>query len=193
MLLDLIHEKWEKLKPSDGKQKCTKPVWHETAQVLKDKGMRTKTEDKYRWRECSQKWSNLQKHYKKRRAAEKWSGAAASEAWPFDSPIEALLGEASRDKTHTMTVSKQKHSILHLPLSEGRPMVNPKTIDSINPKIWLKPEKNKVIVLDSETESEGGKNSASSTSTATILCHKRKKETVVEAIDEWVISFRFSD
>ena len=65
-------------------------------------------------------------------------------------------------------------------------MVNPKMIDSINPKILLKSDKNKVIVLDAETDSEGGKTSAQTGVMSMISCHKRKKETVVEAIDKRV-------
>ncbi len=76
----------------ESKSKCTKPVWHEIGQALKEQGFRTKIEDKKRWRECSQKWSNLQKWYKYIRASEKRSGAAASEAWPYDGPIDAILG-----------------------------------------------------------------------------------------------------
>ena len=79
-------------------------MWREISTILKEKSFWKKTEDKYHWRECSQKWSNLQKGYKKCRAAAKRSGAAASEAWPFDSPIEALLGEEEK-KSQVKSIS----------------------------------------------------------------------------------------
>ncbi len=56
MLLELIQKNWQRLKPNDGKQKCTKIVWVKIAAELKKAGHRSKTEDKLRWHECSQKW-----------------------------------------------------------------------------------------------------------------------------------------
>ncbi len=63
-------------------------------------------------------------------------------------------------------------------------MVNPKTIDSVAPKVIQK----EPIVLDSQTE----KNSAKpSTSQSGISCRKRKKERVMDAIDRRVSTLPF--
>ncbi len=93
MLLELIQKNWHLFKPEDGKQKCTKSVWAEIGDELKKAGYRTKIEDKHHGQGCSQKWSNLQKCYKRQRAAEKRSRAPSSEFWVFDAQIEALLHE----------------------------------------------------------------------------------------------------
>ncbi len=91
-------------------------------------------EEKHRIKDCSQKWSNLQKLYKARHAAEKCSGAAASEAWPFDPPIEALLCELIINAFISTFMGLQQTTIngcfwmcvtFHIFLfSEGRPMAN---------------------------------------------------------------------
>ena len=97
MLLELIQKNWHLIKPKDGKQKCTRTVWVQIGAELKKAGYRSKTEDKMCGKECSQKWSNLQKQYKCRRAAEKQTGAPASEYWQFDAPIETLLHKHLRN------------------------------------------------------------------------------------------------
>ncbi len=67
---------------------------------------------------------------------------------------------------------------------EGRLMVNPKTIDSVTAKAITKEKIEQAIVIDSESEtSQSQRTVTQSISTSNISCRKRKKETVMEAID----------
>ncbi len=64
-------------------------------------------------------------------------------------------------------------------------MVNPKTIDSVSTKVISKKQDNEIINLDSETDSEKVPAKAANVG---LTCRKRKKETVMEAVDRRVRS-----